>query len=117
MGMYRTLRPIIVDAVQCNEPKTIATDLGFINAKRGEWIISGEGGECYIVDNAFFQRTFVSLQKNSHIPTVDKLERQVRTERDGGDRGQSPSRACINRVRMRLRSHSVRRPPSETRGK
>jgi hypothetical protein len=49
MGMYRTLRPMIVDAVQCEEPRTIATDLGFINAKRGEWVICGEGGECYIV--------------------------------------------------------------------
>ncbi len=117
MGMYRTLRPMIVDAVQCAEPKTIATDLGFINAKRGEWVICGEGGECYIVDNAFFQRIFVSLQKNSQIPTVDKLERQVRSERDESERGQFPSRARINRVSMRLRFHSVRKSASRASNK
>lgn len=62
MSAFRTRRPLLVDATQCTETKTIATDLGFCNAKRGDWIIEGEDGERYIVDDAFFQRTFVSLQ-------------------------------------------------------
>ena len=32
MGIYRTSRPMIVDALQCTEAKTIATDLDFIIA-------------------------------------------------------------------------------------
>jgi len=110
--MYRTLRPMIVDAVQCEEPRTIATDLGFVNAKRGEWLICGEGGECYIVDDAFFQRTFVSLQNNSQISLVDTMRSRAPSERNESDLGQPPSRACVNRVRMRLRFHSVRRSTS-----
>jgi hypothetical protein len=29
---------------------------------KGDWIVKGENGETYVVDNAFFQRTFTSLQ-------------------------------------------------------
>jgi hypothetical protein len=61
MSTYRTARPLVVDAFQCIEDKTIATDLGFINVKRGDWVICGEGGESYIVDDAFFRRTFAAV--------------------------------------------------------
>jgi hypothetical protein len=62
MSAFRTRRPLLVDATQCTETKTIATDLGFCNVKRGDWVIRGEDGECYVVDDAFFQRTFAPLQ-------------------------------------------------------
>lgn len=65
MGIYQIVRPVIVDAVQCTEAKTIATDLGFINVKPGEWVVCGEGGECYVVDDAFFRRTFISVNSES----------------------------------------------------
>jgi hypothetical protein len=26
--------------------------------RRGDWVVHGEGGECYVVDDGFFQRTF-----------------------------------------------------------
>jgi hypothetical protein len=61
MSTYRTSRPLIVEAVQSAETKTIATDLGFINVQQGEWVVCGEGGECYIVDDAFFRRTFAAV--------------------------------------------------------
>jgi hypothetical protein len=39
-------------------PTTIQTDGGVRRVDRGDWIVRGEGGECYVVDDAFFQRTF-----------------------------------------------------------
>jgi hypothetical protein len=39
IARYCTSRPMIVDAVQCASTKTIATDLGFINVKRGDWVV------------------------------------------------------------------------------
>lgn len=66
MGLFRISRPIVVDARQCSEAGTIATDLGFINVKRGDWIIRGEDGESYILDDGFFQRTFSPLDE--HLP-------------------------------------------------
>ena len=62
MGTFRTSRPLLVDATQCSEDQTITTDLGFRHVKRGDWVVRGEDGECYVVDDAFFQRTFTPLQ-------------------------------------------------------
>ena len=39
-------------------PMTIQTDRGLRHVRRGDWVVRGEGGECYVVDDAFFQRTF-----------------------------------------------------------
>ena len=108
MGMYRTSRPLIVDAVQCAEAKTIPTDLGFINVKRGEWVICGEGGECYVVEDAFFRRTFVSLQDESQIPVANRSSNEVRQERGENGRVQISSRTCFHRGRVRWKHHSVR---------
>ena len=62
MSTFRTLRPLVVDATQCEHGKTIATDTGFCNVSKGDWIVKGENGETYVVDDAFFQRTFTPLQ-------------------------------------------------------
>jgi hypothetical protein len=61
MSIFRTLRPLIVDAVQCQSPQSIPTDLGPRQVHIGDWIVRGENGERYVVDNAFFQRTFTAL--------------------------------------------------------
>ncbi|WP_446741666.1 hypothetical protein [Silvibacterium acidisoli] len=62
MGTFRTSRPLLVDATQCKEAQTITTDMGFRHVKKGEWIVRGEDGECYVVDDEFFQRTFLPFQ-------------------------------------------------------
>ena len=64
---------MVVNAVQCKEAKTVATDLGF-NVRQGEWLICGENGETYIVDDAFFQRTFVSAPEGPRIQNRAHLE-------------------------------------------
>ena len=62
MSAFRTCRPLLVNAEQCDHARTITTDTGFRHVAKGEWIINGEDGECYVVDDAFFQRTFTPLQ-------------------------------------------------------
>jgi hypothetical protein len=62
MSAFRTVRPLLIDAIQCDHPKTIATDTGFCNVSKGDWIVKGENGETYVLDDAFFQRTFTPLQ-------------------------------------------------------
>ena len=62
MSAFRTRRPLLVDANQCQNPATIATDSGFRHVERGDWVIRGENGETYVVDDAFFQRTFAPFQ-------------------------------------------------------
>jgi len=103
MGMYQTSRPMVVDAIQCAEPKTIATDLGFINVNRGEWVICGEDGECYVLDDEFFQRTFVSLPNTSQIPLNTP---QIHVRPDRGE-PRMPARRCLQRERARPKSRSI----------
>lgn len=61
MSVFRTKRPLLVDATQCPVPTTITTDTGFRHVESGDWIIHGEDGETYVVDNAYFQRTYVPV--------------------------------------------------------
>lgn len=61
MNTFRTCRPLLVNATQCTQATTILTSTGHRNAHPGDWIIEGENHERYIVDNAFFQRTFAPI--------------------------------------------------------
>src|ERR1700689_1119161 len=56
MSTFRTLRPLVVDATQCEQGKTIATDTGFCNVSKADWIVRGENGETYVLEDAFFVR-------------------------------------------------------------
>ena len=58
MGLFRTQRPLLVDAEQFETTTTIETDEGPRDVHRGDWVVRGEAGELYVVDDAFFQRTF-----------------------------------------------------------
>jgi hypothetical protein len=61
MHTFRTRRPLLVNATQCCHSTVILTDSGQRKAFPGDWIIEGENHERYIVDNAFFQRTFAPI--------------------------------------------------------
>ena len=58
---FRTCRPLLVSATQCKKVSSIATDFGVRNVRPGDWIIEGENHERYVVDDAFFQRTFAPI--------------------------------------------------------
>jgi hypothetical protein len=62
MSTFRTLRPLLVDATQCEHSETIVTDTGFCNVSKGDWIVKGENDETCVVDNAFFHRTFTPFK-------------------------------------------------------
>ena len=98
MAKYCTSRPMIVDAVQCTSTKTIATDLGFINVKRGEWVVCGEGGECYVIGDAFFRSTFISINEEATLPQGDKPSHsQLRLAKHDGNASSSRTRFCNHR--------------------
>jgi hypothetical protein len=58
---FRTRRPLLVKARQCSHATILFTDVGERKVLPGDWIIEGENHECYVVDNAFFQRTFAPV--------------------------------------------------------
>src|ERR1700733_2982351 len=101
MARYRTSRPMIVDAVQCTSTRTIATDLGFISVKRGEWVVCGESGECYVVEDAFFRSTFVSINEKAALPSAVKPDHShLRLAECNGDDNPSRTRFCTYRKHL-----------------
>jgi hypothetical protein len=62
MTVFRTVRPLLVDATQAEQSTTVCTRTGVYTVAKGDWIVTGENGETYLVDNPFFQRTFMRLE-------------------------------------------------------
>jgi hypothetical protein len=62
MNTFRTCRPLLVTAKQCDTARKIVSDLGERQVRPGDWIIHGEDNELYVVDDAFFQRTFAPVE-------------------------------------------------------
>lgn len=103
MARYCTSRPMIVDAVQCASTKTIATDLGFINVKRGDWVVCGEGGECYVVEDAFFRSTFISINERAALREADKPDHShLSVAKFDGNASPTRTRFCNYRKKLKF---------------
>ena len=103
MARYRTSRPMIVDAVQCTSTKTIATDLGFINVKRGDWVVCGEGGESYVVEDAFFRSTFISINERAALREADKPDHShLSVAKFDGNASPTRTRFCNYRKKLKF---------------
>lgn len=86
-----------MDALQCKQSKTIATDLGFINVESGDWIVSGEGGETYVVDDEYFQRTFVLARVAPHTSIAEPTDAQCAPLTELTTAPFASSRTCVSR--------------------
>ncbi len=71
MSLFRTHRPLLVDASQCTLPMTVETAQGLRQVRRGDWVVRGEGGECYVLDDGFFQRTFTPEPGLAALPEAE----------------------------------------------
>jgi hypothetical protein len=61
MSTFRTIRPLIVDAFQCESTGTLTAHSTLGTVLKGQWVVKGENGESYVVDDSFFKRTFQAL--------------------------------------------------------
>lgn len=86
----------MVDARQCVHAETVATDMGFVHVAAGEWVVRGEGGECYVMEDAAFRRLFRAMAVE---------EKPVRAEREG------KRRVLKFRASLRKRMHAPRLRP------
>jgi hypothetical protein len=42
--IYRTIKPLLVDAIQVKEPEDIRTEAGILHVKPGDWLIRDAHG-------------------------------------------------------------------------
>lgn len=96
MSAFRTCRPLLVDATQCKERKTIATDLGFRDVKAGDWIIRGKAENAMSLTMLFFNARLLRSKHTrgstaTRVATTDvKLSMQgyaMRVSKRNGHRG------------------------------
>ena len=59
--LYRTIRPLLVEAVRVDEPTGIDTRQGKVHLDRGEWLARESGTTLFSCDASYFARTFEQI--------------------------------------------------------
>lgn len=75
MKTYRTIKPILVEAVQLKEPIELKIATGTVRAKAGDWLIRGANGEYYPCSNAEFNCTYEQLD-TPNFPRRESLGKE-----------------------------------------
>jgi hypothetical protein len=57
----RSIKPLIVDAVQIDEATEVRTENGIVHAERGDWLIRDAQGNVIRCDDASFKSTYDKL--------------------------------------------------------
>lgn len=59
--LYRSIKPLVVDAVQVEEAREIETDAGILLASSGDWLIRDAQGNILVCDDTTFKCTYDKL--------------------------------------------------------
>jgi hypothetical protein len=59
--LYRTIKPLIVDAIQVEESREIRTKDGLLHVKAGEWLVRDPQENLVRCDDINFKCTYESL--------------------------------------------------------
>ncbi|HET6845010.1 MAG TPA: hypothetical protein VFK06_25490 [Candidatus Angelobacter sp.] len=59
--LYRTIKPMLVDAIQISEPMDITTEGGLLHANPGDWLIRDAQGNLTRCDDINFKCSFEPL--------------------------------------------------------
>ena len=68
--VYRSIKPILVDAVQVKEASDVAIPGGVLHLKAGDWLVRDSQGNAARYDDIDFKCTYEAL--NTSIP-VEQL--------------------------------------------
>jgi len=66
MTRFRTVKPIIVEAMQLKEPLDVNNGKEITHAKPGDWIVRGPGGTYYTCSDTEFKCTYEHLVENRY---------------------------------------------------
>ncbi len=60
--LYRTIKPLVVEAIQATRPGTVPTaDGGTLRVKPGDWIVRDAEGGVFRCEDSTFKCTYESL--------------------------------------------------------
>jgi hypothetical protein len=58
---YRSIKPLIVDAIQAHGPADVPTDEGMLHAAAGDWLVRDPHGNTKLCKDLFFRRNFTAM--------------------------------------------------------
>ena len=65
--LYRSIKPLLVDAIQVREAVEVPTEGGILRAKPGDWLVRDADGNLTRCDDANFKCTFESLATSRRL--------------------------------------------------
>jgi hypothetical protein len=67
MTRFRTVKPIIVEAMQLTEPMDVNTGKEIVHAKPGDWVVQGPGGVYFTCSDTEFKCTYEHLVETRYF--------------------------------------------------
>lgn len=68
--LYRSIKPLLVEAVQVKEPADVPTDGGVLHVDRGDWLVRDPQGNLVRVDDINFKCTYEQLESSGRLEDV-----------------------------------------------
>jgi hypothetical protein len=69
--LYRTVRPLVVEAVRVEKPTDVDTPQGKVHVERGEWLVRESGSTLFSCDASYFARTFEQVDSRNLPGEID----------------------------------------------
>ena len=70
--LYRSIKPLVVEAVQVKEATEVRTEAGVLHAERGDWLVRDPQGNLVLCDDINFKCTYELLAMSSPIETLNE---------------------------------------------
>lgn len=68
--LYRSIKPLLVEAVQVKEPADVPTGGGVLHVDRGDWLVRDPQGNLVRVDDINFKCTYEQLESSGRLEDV-----------------------------------------------
>jgi hypothetical protein len=65
--LYRTIKPLLVDAIQVNENLDVPTESGLVRVKPGDWLLRDTNGNLSRCDDISFKSTYECLSTSRSL--------------------------------------------------
>ena len=70
--LFRTIKPLLVDAVQAKEPADVQTTTGVVHVNRGDWLVRDPQGNLVRYDDISFKCTYERLEGPTRLEDVSE---------------------------------------------
>lgn len=65
--IYRSIKPLLVDAIQVKEPEDIRTEGGILHVKPGDWLIRDVHGNLVRCDDINFKCSYEAMDGHKEL--------------------------------------------------